>query len=296
MQKQIIKMAIKRKRRKKMSKHHDDDEKETNNERWLLTYSDMITLLLVLFIVMYTISTVNAQKFKSLSVQMGEAFGGKTVMNQIGMPPENTRVPSTIASSTPSSSSTSASDGADSDRKKQFEIIYNIIKENLSKMGYQDKIDVQRGDLYILIRFKDSVLFYSDNYTMKDEGLTILKYIGQTLITINPLIDKIQIEGHTANVGETISNVFEWQLSANRAIAVLKYFIQEDGLPQSKMSIAGYSHYIPIATNDNESGRSQNRRVEVRITQVQNVPSDISNTSSNNTITSTSSKLQNPPN
>jgi chemotaxis protein MotB len=104
---------------------------------------------------------------------------------------------------------------------------------------------------------------------MRPEGYPILQVIGKALGTLSKQIDHIEIDGHTAKVSsESTSNYFSWQLSADRAIEVLKFLVIKCGLPQDKMSVAGFSHYVPVTGNDTEKERAQNRRVEIRITSI----------------------------
>jgi chemotaxis protein MotB len=88
--------------------------------------------------------------------------------------------------------------------------------------------------------------------------------------SVNQLVATIDIAGHTAKVGEdSTADFFPWELSSDRAITVLKFFVQKCTLPQSKMTISGYSHYSPVADNGTEAGKALNRRVEIKITKVQ---------------------------
>jgi chemotaxis protein MotB len=97
----------------------------------------------------------------------------------------------------------------------------------------------------------------------------ILQYVGSTVKTVDSLVSSIQIAGHTAQVGQdTTTNFFAWELSSDRAITVLKFLVQKCSLPQSKMTVSGYSHYVPVATNDTEAGRATNRRVEIKVSKI----------------------------
>ena len=242
-----------------------DEESEGNNERWLLTYSDMITLLLVLFILMYAMSTVNSQKFKTLAKEMGKAFGGETELAGVGMPSVNSSIRGEIPNPSPAPNSLLNNPT----KVDAFQNVYEKIKKSVEDQGYQDKIVIEKGDSYILIKFRDNVLFFGDSYAIRPEGLIILRSICDTLVSVSNLIQVIQIDGHTAKIGnDNPNNFFSWELSSNRSISVLKFMAQDGGLPQSKMSIAGYADNVPVASNDTEEGRAMNRRVEVKITKV----------------------------
>lgn len=252
-----------------MSRKNEEEESEGNHERWLLTYSDMITLLLVLFIVMYTMSTVNTKKFEELARNLGGVFN-------VEKPDTQTEQDSKGASSSgfvtqalitmPAPVVTAAQSDA-------FEQTYQQLLQTIKDMGYEDFIKAEKTDEYILLRFTESVLFQPDSPQMKEEGHTVLGFVSETLRKMNDNIEHIQIDGHTANVGdESTDNYFAWELSSERAIEVLKILVK-DGMQQSKMSVSGYSHYIPVSNNDTEEGRKQNRRVEIKITRLQDYKS-----------------------
>ena len=224
--------------------------------RWLLTYSDIMNNLLVLFVVMYAMSLIDLQKFKTLADQFNSTLGGGgayTASQGTGVIPGDGSESSTNSSS-----------------KDRFDELYETVKKDLKEKGYEDQIVIEKEENSIHLRFKDSVLFFPDSPVMKDEGNDILKYVGTTIKQIDPLVRLIEIGGHTAKVGEDTTNDFySWELSSDRALTVLKFFVQRCELPQSKMTVSGYSHYFSVSDNSTEEGRSQNRRVEIRISKAE---------------------------
>ena len=196
---------------------------------------------------------------------MGQAFGGQTELAGVGMPSVNSSIRGEIPNPSPAPNSLLNNPTKVDD----FQNVYEKIKKSVADQGYQDKIVIEKGDSYILIKFRDNVLFFGDSYEIRPEGLIILRSICDTLVSVSNLIQVIQIDGHTAKIGnDNPNNFFSWELSSNRSISVLKFMAQVGGLPQSKMSIAGYADNVPVASNDTEEGRAMNRRVEVKITKV----------------------------
>jgi chemotaxis protein MotB len=232
-----------------MAKQKIPEPEKDNAERWLLTYSDMITLLLALFIMLYAMSTIDAVKYAQIAESIAGAFeGGSGELPDIGSGPVGE----------------SPVDGAEADQPASFSELYNMLQEQVQDNSLQDVIELIQNDDSIIVRFKDFVLFYPDSAQMSPAGQEVLASIGNILSEMSPTIGHIQIGGHTAEVGPETVNGF--QLSAARAVAVLIYLTNNELFPQSKTEVVGYSHYVPLAENDTEEGRSRNRRVELLIT------------------------------
>ncbi|MFZ2537534.1 MAG: flagellar motor protein MotB [Oscillospiraceae bacterium] len=268
--------------------NRNEEEKEANSERWALTYSDMITLLLVLFILMYTMSTVDAEKYKELSTELsktftatndggkgpglgsGDGFGIGTDSSTSSVAPNKDNSSSSI-----DSSSTQADGGTDIKQPvTNFDEIYEVLKKNVESMGYGDEILLEKNSNAIHFRFKDSILFYPDSIKMRDRGKSVLQYVSKTLLSVDYLYSSVRIEGYTADIGvKGQSNLSSWKLSTDRALTVLEYMVFENGLVEEKMSIAGFSHYNPIGDNKTEAGKAKNRRVEITVTSIE-VPAD----------------------
>ena len=116
------------------------------------------------------------------------------------------------------------------------------------------------------IHLKDVVLFNPNSATMLDSSKPIIKEIEAALAKVYDRVDHITISGHTADVvvDPQHSDELSWQLSTERAITVQNE-LNKFGLKGNKLSIQGYAHYDPIATNSTEEGRAKNRRVEISV-------------------------------
>lgn len=190
-----------------------DDESHENHERWLLTYSDLITLLMIFFVIMYAMSNVNEQKYselsKSLSVSMG---GGKSIIGN---------------DSNKSINEIPLQEGIPEEQRK-FNNLKNNIDEYLKENGLTDNIITQIDERGLVIRFKDSILFDSGKADVRPEYREDIIKIGRILGEIQSFI---RVEGHTDNVPmksrEFKSN---WQLSAIRATNVTELLINESGI------------------------------------------------------------------
>jgi chemotaxis protein MotB len=244
------------------------DDAPMNTGGWLTTYADMMNNLLVLFMALYAMSVMDLEKFQALANSLNSEFVGtasQVVENAAGIG-ANSDIEYPLSSPPLASGQPELTPDV---AAQDFDKIYAAIQKKINESGYDDSILLEKSEGYIKFRFKDSVLFYPDSPKMKDTSYEILKYMGDLLLSIDPSIQTIEIGGHTATVnGGNTTSFFAWELSSDRAIAVLEFFVKNCSLPQAKMTVSGYSHYQPVAGNDNEEDRAQNRRVEVKITRV----------------------------
>ncbi|MGI5891310.1 MAG: OmpA/MotB family protein [Bacillota bacterium] len=229
-------------------KRRTDKEGSDNAGRWLITYADIMNNLLILFIMLYAMSMIDLEKFERLKEELQSSLNQTEIVEQIPTESEQEQI---IMD--------------EIEGKDEFDAIYTVLKKEVSNRGYEDSIMIERGPNYIRLRFGDSVLFYPDSPEFKPESIGILQDIGTILKSVDNLIRNIEIGGHTATIGVPTTSTFAWELSAERAIAVLKFMVGKCQLPESKMSIAGYSKFQPVGDNNTEAGRKMNRRVEVKI-------------------------------
>ena len=233
------------------------------------TYGDMVTLLLTFFVLLFSFSTINEQKWRAL-VRAFSGSGGQIGIIDEGNGPGETNniiVPTPPPTESPDPSGTSHI----VDISPLYEDIYEYIKES----GLSAKVQVSKTDLEIIIRFNDSVMFDSGKADLKPEALNILDDMSKVFNKYVNEIEMLRIEGHTDNVPIRTSKFrSNWDLSMARAGEVLRHLIDEKDFDQKKISAVGYGEYHPIATNETEEGRSKNRRVEFVITRVVNSDSN----------------------
>lgn len=248
--------------------------KKQNSERWLLTYSDLITLLMILFVVLYALSSVDQGKYKMLSDSLSEALGnrnsqggsgvlngsesildgGSGILDNDGSTNESTEE----TTEPPTEADTNESSITESQEGKLLKIQTDII-EILKNSDIQNDVYFTIEDRGLVISFVDNIFFDSAQADIKEEMKQDIDKIASVLQTID---NSICIEGHTDNVPISTSMfASNWQLSCVRAANVAQYLAEQDGIAPERLSAAGYGEYKPIATNDTEEGRSKNRRV-----------------------------------
>ena len=252
---------------------HEEHEEHVNHERWLVTYADMITLLMVLFIVLFAMGQTDLAKYKKLRQSLATGFGGPDKMALLdggqgieegGASPVGI-VPSEIAARAALTTLESRS-AAWKIEKAKLEEAARALQESLqgAKNAHliddsQIKITISSRGLIITIS-SDVVLFAPGSATLQGGGQRILDRIASQLAAMpNP----ITVEGHTDDVPISGTYPSNWELSTARASSVLRSFIERHGLPASRGSAAGYADQHPIASNDTAEGRAKNRRVEI---------------------------------
>jgi chemotaxis protein MotB len=211
---------------------------DSTKDRYLLTYADLITLLLALFIILYAISNVDNLKYKEITKALGSVFGNKG--DVVGLEDINT-----TSGLTPNEK-----------LKQELTALVEDYNTDNSLQFEEDK----RG---IVIHILDKMLFASGESEISVDSRQVLKGLAEIL---KKLPNDIRIEGHTDNVPiSSIKFPSNWHLSVSRALNTAYYLISVEKLSPDKVSIVGYAEYKPIYTNDTPSGRSINRRVDIVI-------------------------------
>jgi chemotaxis protein MotB len=223
-----------------------------NHERWLVSYADFITLLFAFFVVMFAVSQVDSKRLGRFTEAFSKAVGitlmplqGQSLMNGGQVPDE--------------ASSTGGDQQAVAELDGLKAALLRIAQNNNALAGLQ--IIQHRHEL--VLRLPESVLFDTGEARVKDTSTSTLKVIAPELRDRS--VD-VRVEGHTDNVpiskGRFRSN---WELSTTRAIAVM-LVLSTEGIQDSRVSVAGYGEFRPVASNATEDGRKQNRRVDLVIT------------------------------
>lgn len=254
-------------------KHQEEPEKE-NNERWLLTYSDLITLLMIFFVVMYSMSKVDANKFQAVAESLSIALGGGTPSTvDIANRPSGPMIFDNLPSATKPSNATGdlskeeqqegQSDGTGDTDVENMTI--EGIKQKLDKFaldnGIESKLVSSIEERGLVISIQDTLLFDSGSADITPKAKEVLEKIISVLASAP---NYIKVEGHTDNLPiNTARFPSNWELSVLRATNVLH--IMQGEISNDRLSATGYGEYRPLVSNDTEDGRARNRRVDLVI-------------------------------
>lgn len=248
-----------------MRKKQEEAEVE-NSERWTLTYLDMITLLFVLFVVLYSMANVNMTKFKALATSMSMAFGsgGKNMISSNG-----------------GGTGMSNTSFITVRENNEFKSMVKLVKEYAAKQGITKKLDAKITSRGLVVNLADSLLFQSGSAGLSPKAKEILDRLADIIFATKK---QIRVEGHTDNVPiHTARYESNWQLSTDRATNVIIYWISKSPAQAVNLSAAGYGEFKPIASNDTPDGRTLNRRVDLVILRESASRAEVPETSTNST-------------
>ncbi|HVO39814.1 MAG TPA: OmpA family protein [Spirochaetia bacterium] len=236
--------------------HHED------LGRWLLTYADMITLLMLFFIILYAMSNVDTAKYEQLAQALASVFNGGefTIFDQ------NTTggagvLPGVISGQRVESRGGGKRAGTGGQSTLRTQALSSL--QNLVKSGRVRVIPTDRG---FAISLTSDLYFDSASADLKADMMPVLQEVSDFLARIP---NSVIVEGHTDNVppdGKKWAS--NWQLSAERALAVLQA-LQDYGVAPDRMSASAYGDTRPVQSNDTPEGRSYNRRVDIVIVEPQ---------------------------
>lgn len=262
-------------------KRREDPEKD-NADRWLLTYSDLITLLMVFFVVLYSMSQIDANKFKAVANSLSVALGGGAAAKiDVGASPSGPSLfdtgnpqshnpqtgPSNELNKTVNANNAGQANPQGQGNSDAENMTIEEIKAKLDKFAADNKIQTQlvssieeRG---LVISIQETLLFESGSAEVTPRAREILDKIT-TVLASAP--NYIKVEGHTDNLPIN-TNQFpsNWELSVLRATHVLHIMAAPGTISPDRLSAAGYGEYRPLASNSTEAGRARNRRVDLVI-------------------------------
>ncbi|MCL2107905.1 MAG: flagellar motor protein MotB [Oscillospiraceae bacterium] len=249
-------------------------------DEWFATYSDMVTLLFCFFVLLYASSTRDDVRLQYILQSVRP--DGKFINTIVGPPPEdaentsidgNTNVP---IQGPPDLEVDGGQPPGSTSERHVFESLAQALAEVVEENDLQDVMSVHSTPGMIRIRLGSDVMFEPDQFALMPTGRRILDLIAPSVKATEEYIGSIQIQGHTADVGATYLGVNDWELSAMRATTVLSYLDRDKNMAASeKFKAEGLGRFHPIASNESESGRSANRRVEIVINRRPDLPREV---------------------
>lgn len=217
-----------------------------NHERWLLTYADLITLLMAFFVILYALAVSDYKRISELQNAMRNAFH---ITSGAGEAPINGSPNVLVGGDSPM-------DFALAEMQKQIE-------KQTRQDGDEGAVSTKMTERGLVVSLASSAFFDAGEAYLRPEAVRIMRKVA---VTLKASRRNILIEGHTDNVPiRTRRYPSNWELSTARATAVVRYMIEAQGLPANTLSAAGYGEHKPIAANDSPENRARNRRVDIVI-------------------------------
>lgn len=238
---------------------------------WLDTYSDMVTLLLTFFVMLFAMSTMDSAKWQKLVKAFATNKQATAIIQQSTQttPVTVSGLDSALGSASGENDGGNSVSSSSSDGKMTFDDLYKYIKGYVDQKGIGGSVEVHKGDGYTFITFQNSIFFNGDSAVLRDEGKGILDYLCDGLGKVSNEIQEVRFYGHTARVDEHKTAQMlaaDRTLSSNRANNVLLYVQFKNVVEPKKMVSEGYGEYRPLVPHDGtEATRVKNRRVEIYI-------------------------------
>ncbi len=239
--------------KKKRAKKHEEEA----SEAWLLPYSDLMTLLLALFICLFAISQTDQTKLQQMAQAFTAAFnmGGPSFFNQAG---PNASMQREIMSTE------DQGNAAYIEENRTLEQLQQQLEEYIEQNNLQEELSTQLAEEGLMIRIKERALFPSGSADLVPESQRIGPIVAGLLAAVP---ERVLISGHTDTDPISTSQFpSNWELSSVRAMTFMKYLLSiNPDLNPARFSAIGYGEYRPIAPNDTAENKQQNRRVEILI-------------------------------
>lgn len=204
------------------------EEESPRTPAWMVTFSDMVTLILVFFILLFSMSQIDKGKFESIV----DSFQGASIIP----------------------------DGSTSD----LDVVLKDVKAYLKEHDMEDAIKAERTDRGVVLVLQEQALFETGDAEVLDSAFPFLDMVAGLL---EELPNKVDVEGHTDNRPiSTYRYPSNWELSTARASSVIRYLVNETGLDPERFIAIGYGDTMPVEPNDSDAHMQKNRRVEIIVT------------------------------
>jgi chemotaxis protein MotB len=271
-------------------KKHEEHEEHANHERWLVSYADMMTLLMVLFIVLFAISQVDQKKFNELREGMAAGFGqqpspfqgDRSVLAEAGVAPMAPIAPGQVTTETdqtamsgdrPQATSEQAQQAADERARHLEEAIREVnrldalrkrVDAALRKHGLADDVSMRIDERGLRISLVSRHIVFAPNVAdLSPRGVRVLDVIAPVL---HDLTNQIEVAGHTNQVNVKPKYYpTDWELSAARAVTVLRHLKERGGVPGNHMVAAAYGHEQPLIDPSKPGSQELNKRVDILV-------------------------------
>jgi chemotaxis protein MotB len=247
-------MRRKRKGRDERSARHSHD-------RWLITYADLITLLMIFFVVLYTMSRIDAGKYEVLArslhlqfrhaesaLELGDGVLDETAIDipRVSPSPDIPRI-----------------DGNRAREEQEFQETLRMIQTFIRENNLETDVTVGNTPAGLAIRLSDRLLFDLGSAVLRESAYPVLDKLSELFAQLEEAT--ISIQGHTDDLPVLPGSRFRdnWELSAGRALSVLRYFVDVKDLDERRFEVAGYADTRPVVPNTSAENRQQNRRVEI---------------------------------
>ncbi|SFK80953.1 chemotaxis protein MotB [Lachnospiraceae bacterium KH1T2] len=277
-----------------MAKKKKQEDVKPGSPAWMATFSDLMNLLLCFFVLLFSMSSVDAAKYEEVVNSFAETFsvfsgGGSSIgdgvmvsngvsqlnnlsvlANTMGKAQEGSEDNSEADNNSDASVSSDNVSGEEAkaaleeEQLKASEKLAEEIEEALEETIYGKEIDIDFTSQYVSLTMNGALLFDSGSATIKKDSLPLVEQVGKILERYAPNV--IEVEGHTDNVPIRNANFADNdELSDARALSIFRNLLEMTNIDPALIKHSGRGEYVPIADNSTPEGRAKNRRVEIKI-------------------------------
>lgn len=242
-----------------MAKEKKPEEQPKGSPAWMSTYSDLMSLLFCLFVLLFAMSTIDAEKFTAIADALSSksiiiSSNNESILELVGN--GILEMPTYKKSDNPSEQAKKAKD----EMKSMASDFKTYFAENM----LDEVVDIRESDYSITLNFKDGLLFDSGSAILKTDAIGVINLLANELLKFPD--NDISITGHTDNAPiNSLQFPSNWELSSSRAISVGKYLIYEMGVDPVRVETVGRGEFMPVVPNNSKENMAKNRRVEIRI-------------------------------
>ena len=246
---------------------------------WMSTFSDLMNLLLCFFVLLFSMSSVDAEKFQEVAASLASSFsvlpaGGSAITDEgilVGSGASQLTELSTYYNNMGLNNeretditTSSAYEEVNAESLKESEKMAEQIEQALKESNLSEQVNVEANSRYVVLNMNGALLFDSGKADLKQEAISVLSGVADSIKQYDNHI--ISIEGHTdSNPINTSQFPDNMVLSMYRAYSVFDYFVKDKEFDSATMTSTGRGDAVPVASNATPEGRAQNRRVEIKI-------------------------------
>ncbi|MGD6849834.1 flagellar motor protein MotS [Rossellomorea aquimaris] len=238
-----------------MMRRRRQPSQPTGAPKWMVTFSDLITLILVFFILLFSMSQIDIVKFRTIA----DSFQQRQILEFYP-----SVIPFENPSAEPEMEKEKTQPQSSEETDKELNQLLAHIQSYLNENKLSDVVVATRTERGVVLVLQEQALFASGEATVLEDAYPFLNKVGDLLSRIPNFV---KVEGHTDNrpIG-TYRFPSNWELSSARASSVIRYLVQTENLDPKRFIAVGYGDTRPIAPNDTSENLQKNRRVEVIIT------------------------------
>ena len=258
-----------------MARKKKEEDAPQGSPAWMATFSDLMNLLLCFFVLLFSMSTVDAEKFEQIAAALSNSFSvlpaggaamgeGALVSNGVAQLNDLAVYSTNMGEKTEKREEQADLQELEEEKLEQSENMAEEIEEKLEQSNVIEAVEIDFTSQYVVLTLNGTLLFDSGKAEIRQEAMGVVDSIGELLPGYAGNV--IEIEGHTDNVPiHTARYRNNNELSSARAISVAEYYMQTRNLNPSTLKYSGRGEYVPIGDNNTAEGRAQNRRVEIKI-------------------------------